>query len=206
MNVPVCLFARPPVAGVVKTRLAAAVGETMAARVADALLRDAIDAVRAADLRPVWASTEAVADVGVELWLQGDGDLGARLEAVLARGVAEAGGALAVGPDTLGLDPAVLRQAVDAVRAGRPCLGPAVDGGFWCLGLPRVPRALLVDVPWSDRRTGEVVWDRLTKAFGEVVLLPERRDVDEVGDLEVLWASPWLHGTSQRVLELGHFL
>lgn len=204
-GLPACLFARPPRAGEVKTRLAARIGADAAAAVAAAMLEDAIDAVLAVPtLRPVWACTEA-ASARVEVWPQGDGDLSARVERVLAAG-APFGGALALGPDTLGMDPAALGAAAAAVAAGEAALGRAEDGGFWCLGLARVPLGLLAGVGWSQPTTADQVEARLRAAGLVVRALPVRRDVDEVDDLRALLTTPAWHTTSPRLLAVARGL
>jgi glycosyltransferase A (GT-A) superfamily protein (DUF2064 family) len=199
------LFARPPRPGEVKTRLAARVGAAAAAEVAAAMLEDAIDAVLAvAALRPIWACTEAVS-ARVEVWPQGDGDLSARVERVLAAG-APFGGALALGPDTLGMDPEALGAAAAAVRAGEAALGRAEDGGFWCLGLRAVPAGLLAGVGWSAPTTADEVEARLRAAGIVVRALPVRRDVDGWDDLVALLNTPAWHPTSPRLLAVARRL
>lgn len=204
------LFARPPSPGRVKTRLATDVGAEVAAEVARALLADAVEAVgRAPSWRPVWACTEAAtpSDWGLPealpVWLQGGGDLSARVTRILQRGVSTAGAAVALGPDTLGLDVDGLEAAAAAVRAGRPCLGRAEDGGFWALGLAADPGDLLDGVTWSAPTTGDEVWARLVARWPDAVALAPRRDLDDVRDLDHLLATPALWSTSPRVLAAG---
>ena len=204
-GLPACLFARPPRPSEVKTRLAARIGPAAAAAVAAAMLEDAIDAVLAVPaLRPVWACTEP-ATARVEVWAQGEGDLSARVERVLAAG-ARFGGALALGPDTLGMDPEALGAAAAAVRAGEAALGRAEDGGFWCLGLAATPAGLLAGVGWSQATTADEVEARLRSAGMVVRALPVRRDVDELDDLRALVSTPRWHTTSPRLLEIARGL
>ena len=79
------LFAKRPVPGAVKTRLAAATSPAWAGRVAEAFLRDTLARLRRLDVRRVvvFAPADAGADMallagpGFELVPQSDGDLGA---------------------------------------------------------------------------------------------------------------------------------
>jgi glycosyltransferase A (GT-A) superfamily protein (DUF2064 family) len=90
----ICVFAKPPHPGHVKTRLARSVGSVAAAQLAQAFLEDTWALVR----QLPWAhAVAALADgpmtialEGGELWSQGEGDLGARLERVLQRALATA--------------------------------------------------------------------------------------------------------------------
>jgi len=86
-----------------------------------------------------------------------------------------------VGMDTPQLTPELLAPAfaADAWQGCDAWFGPAVDGGFWALGLarPRSPE-LLLGVPMSTPSTGTVQRSRLTAAGLRVRDLPTLRDVD----------------------------
>ena len=60
----VCVFAKPPRPGEVKTRLAAEIGAGAAARLATAFLEDTLVSLRRLPLRVVLASTEPGVYVG----------------------------------------------------------------------------------------------------------------------------------------------
>ena len=86
-SIHLCLFAKPPRPGQVKTRLAADLGAQRAAELARAFLEDCWAGLSALDwAEPVLASTGALTglddlDPARQLWDQGVGDLGARLAA-----------------------------------------------------------------------------------------------------------------------------
>ena len=98
----VCVFAKPPRAGEVKTRLIPAVGAGGASDLARAFLIDTCDALRdRRDVRGVLATSGALDDelawrTAMPIWPQGDGDLGARMARVIDRGLATAPWAIAV--------------------------------------------------------------------------------------------------------------
>lgn len=182
-RVPVCVFAKPPVAGEVKTRLSRGIGAARAARLARAFFHDTWATVRALPwARPILASTTAdtsafeLASDDVEVWLQGPGDLGERMERILARGLAEAGLALLIGADIPGLPPAHLEQARAVLGRNEAVLGRTEDGGFYVIGLSRLPPGLLADLPWGSPDTLARTEERLTRA-------PSWFDVDETDDL-----------------------
>lgn len=191
-RVPVCVFAKPPVVGEAKTRLARHVGANAAARLARAFFEDTWAVVR--DLpwaRPILATTtpdvtafgERFAHEDVEVWMQGDGDLGARMERVLARAVGEAGRAIGIGSDLPGLPAAHLEAARAALETHDAVLGPADDGGFWLLGLSRVPEGLLRALPWSAPDTLARTERRLAELGLACARAPGWFDVDEAHDL-----------------------
>ncbi|GAC1342867.1 MAG: hypothetical protein NVSMB23_16000 [Myxococcales bacterium] len=185
----VCIFAKPPVAGAVKTRLALGVGVERAAALARAFLDDTVAAVGQADwARAALASTEPV-DSDLEVILQGEGDLGARLERVLAQALRDAPFALAIGADAPGLPLRLLAQARAALATADAVVGPADDGGFYLLGLSRCPPGLLAGLPWSEPETCARTLARLRdRGFSPAVIEPWF-DVDVAADLDRLRAA-----------------
>jgi rSAM/selenodomain-associated transferase 2/rSAM/selenodomain-associated transferase 1 len=190
-----CVFAKPPRPGNVKTRLAAGVGHSMAARLAGAFLQDTWALVSGLSwARPVLATSEgAAADFdlpgGCTLWPQGDGDLGQRLERILRRALSEADLALAIGADTPGLPARLLMEATRALAEADAVLGPCEDGGFYLLGLKRCPRGLLSDLGWSKPTTFADTQARLRERGLVVRVLEPWFDVDTPEDLDRLRSS-----------------
>jgi glycosyltransferase A (GT-A) superfamily protein (DUF2064 family) len=64
--------------------------------------------------------------------------------------------------------------------------GPAVDGGFWALGLRHPDGALLRGVPMSRDDTGERTLRRLETAGLRVRRLVPLRDIDGIADLDAV--------------------
>jgi rSAM/selenodomain-associated transferase 2/rSAM/selenodomain-associated transferase 1 len=184
-----CIFAKPPVAGSAKTRLAAELGAERAAALARAFLVDTCGTARARPwARPILATTGELepalrAELALPVWQQGDGDLGARMEHVLVRALTETPIAIAVGADSPGLPPRLLDAAWAALATADAVIGPADDGGFYLLGLRRCPAGLLADLPWSAPDTRACTVDRL-RAHGMIVReLAPWFDVDRAEDL-----------------------
>jgi len=186
--VVICIFAKPPVAGQVKTRLAAALGSERAAELARAFLDDTISAVQALPwAQPALATTEIV-ESGLPLLLQGEGDLGERIERVLRAALQVAPPAIAIGADA----PALPRRFLEAARAALDradaVVGPAEDGGFYLLGLRLCPEGLLAGLPWSASDTFTRTVERLRARGLRVEVLERWFDVDRAEDLERLRA------------------
>lgn len=185
----VCVFAKPPVAGVSKTRLAAGVGPERAARLAGAFLTDTLRPLSAIPgLRLVLSTTDVEGDFGpipeVERVPQGGGDLGARVARTLSRELERGPWTLALGADSPGLPVERIHEAIAALEAGRAVLGPTEDGGFYLLGLCRCPEGLLADLPWSSPETAAATWARLVDHGLAPIRLAPWFDLDEVADLE----------------------
>ncbi len=193
-EVTVCVFAKPPRAGGVKTRLASALGDEQAAALAGAFFEDTWAAAGALPwAAPVLATTEphaaewALANVA-PAWPQGGGDLGDRLERVLRRALRATPAALAIGSDTPGLPPRLLSEARLALRSADAVLGPCEDGGFYLLGLRRCPEGLLRDLPWSASDTFVRTLARLRERGLSTAVLSPWFDVDRPADLARLAA------------------
>jgi glycosyltransferase A (GT-A) superfamily protein (DUF2064 family) len=179
----------------VKTRLAAAVGPELAASLAAAALLDTVAACAAAfeechlaldgDLDDaVDGEALLAATAGWRVFAQSAGELGARL-AHAHEVVASAGTdpVVQVGMDTPHVTPALLRAVAQRADAGTAVLGPAVDGGWWVLGLTCARGAsALVDVPMSRPDTGHATRSALIGAGLKVRSVASLRDVDTAED------------------------
>lgn len=192
MSTVVCVFAKPPLPGRVKTRLAAAIGEQRAADLARAFVRDTWATLQAIPwARAVLATTDPgtaqALGLDAEEWLQGGGDLGERVERVLARAIDENGPpAIGIGADTPGLPQRLLERARRALAHADAVLGPARDGGFYMIGLRRCPPGLLGGLPWSRANTFARSLARLRQRGLKTRVLPRWFDVDTLSDLDLL--------------------
>ena len=188
----VAVFAKAPLPGRVKTRLSPALRPDEAADLYRALLLDTIDVVESTDARVTVAFTSATDRRALErllgrrrrLLLQPPGDMGARIEGVLDR-LREHGArrALVVGSDCPGLTPERVREAWQALENAPAVLGPALDGGFYLLGLARAETGLLRGIPWSTAAVLESTRARLHERGLPVHELPPERDLDTPRDL-----------------------
>lgn len=190
----ICVFAKPPVPGRVKTRLAARFGAAYAAELAAAFLEDTWGLVNSvAWAEPVLATTGAFPALGwrgaAEVWLQGEGDLGERMERVARRALERADSVLLVGADSPGLPPRLLEQAREALLGADAVLGPSDDGGFYLLGLRRCPEGLLRGLPWSAPTTLAATRARLEERGLAARSIDGWFDVDVPADLERLRAG-----------------
>lgn len=195
-RVRICVFAKPPLPGRVKTRLARTVGSGPAADLALAFLRDTWSAIRALD----WADTviattdvramAATAPAGAEIWPQGSGDLGARMTRVLRRALRTHEAAMVIGTDVPDLPANRLTAARRSLRAHDAVLGPAEDGGFYLLGLTRCPPDLLAGLAWSQPRTGHDTLARMRSLGLDVATVASWHDVDDEAGLRRLRQRP----------------
>lgn len=177
------VIAKAPAPGRVKTRLVPPLTYSQAADVARAAL---VDTLRVASKVPAARHVVAL-DGAPGSWLpagwhvvaQSSGGLDVRLAAAFANARPDAP-ALLIGMDT----PQVQADQLAAFDPARydAAFGPAVDGGFWALGLREPARAaqLIPGVPMSMPHTGEVQLRRLRRAGLDVQLLDGLSDVDTI--------------------------
>ena len=196
----VIVFAKAPVAGAVKTRLAGALGAAGAARLAARMLDATTARAREAAVGPVevccapdashpafTALTRSAA--GLTLTEQGDGDLGQRMHRAFERVLASQACAIGIGTDAPALDADYLREAAMALLGHDAVIGPAVDGGYALLGLRRPQAALFDGIDWSTPHVLAQTRDRLGRLGLTWAELAPLHDIDEPADLRHLPAG-----------------
>lgn len=195
------LFARAPVAGAVKTRLAARLGADGSARLYRAFLEDAARIYAVGEWSPVLYADSAsghptLVSIFGAPWrreTQAEGDLGRRLtEAFAAERARTASAVAAVGSDHPALPRASVVRLFQAIAGGKDAaIIPARDGGYCAIALSeRVePEAVFEGIPWSSESTLEVTLERLRRRRLPVTLLDPAYDVDRPEDLDFLRAD-----------------
>ncbi|WP_338241392.1 TIGR04282 family arsenosugar biosynthesis glycosyltransferase [Aurantiacibacter hainanensis] len=179
----VALFAKFPLAGEAKTRLAPMLGEAGAAEVHRRMVERTLATVRESGLPfAVHATGAPLAEFAdwlgadVPLVEQGDGDLGARLARVEAP-------AIVLGADIPGLTADHLREAARALRHDPVVIGPATDGGYYLLGFSAPVPMLWRDMPWGTETVLAETQRRLRAEGIAFSLLGELDDCDRPEDL-----------------------
>jgi hypothetical protein len=203
VSTAITVFAKAPVPGLAKTRLAPALGAEGAAALAGRMLSHALAQAAAADVGPVElcaapdathpALRAAAAEHGARLTGQGSGDLGLRMHRAFVRSLMRHGRALLIGTDAPSLDAAVLRQAARALENHDAVFVPALDGGYALVGQRRADPRWFSDMRWSHPRVMEQTRDRLRAAGVRWAELEPVADIDEPADLVHL-PSGWLDG------------
>jgi rSAM/selenodomain-associated transferase 1 len=134
------------------------------------------------------AALRALLPAGFGLLAQGEGDLGARMAKAVADLLAAGHpGVVLIGSDSPTMPMAILRAAVDAVRAGdHVVLSPALDGGYTLIGLSRPQPRLFDDMPWSTSDVYRLTAQRAREIDLPVVALPRWYDVDDAASFAML--------------------
>lgn len=215
------IFAKHPTPGAVKTRLCPPLTPQEAARLAEAMLRDAVARARAGDFRRalVFAPAERAGwfrstfPEVAEQWPQVGAGLGARLAGFVARAFERrlARTLVIVGSDQPLVPLACLEEAHARLERGADCvLGPDLGGGYHLVGLRRSVPELFTEVPMSSPGMAAATL-RLARARGlSVAELAAHPDVDLPADLEHLRAVlaaradlPFVDHTRRALAELA---
>ncbi len=197
---PACrllIFAKAPIPGRVKTRLAGRLGPRGAAALYEKLLRRTLAIADAARLCPIelWCAPDArhgffIAcrrDYGLRLRRQCGDDLGRRMNHALSQTLNQGGPAVVIGGDCASLGGAELREAFQQLAAGSTAvLGPAADGGYVLIGLNRAAPALFRNIAWGTSTVLDATRRRLRRAGLNWAELPTGWDVDTPADLRRL--------------------
>jgi len=199
------IFAKAPIPGEVKTRLCPPLTPEEAATLHGSFVLDMLERTKlaVATFRLPFQRYLACAPFsehvffrimeerhGVRLLDQVGRDLGQRMQRAFAELFAKGyQQVIIVGTDVPTLPLTVYQEACAILNRFDVVLGPALDGGYYLIGLTKPAEGLFAEIPWS---TGHVLaaTQQQAKALGlSVGLTATWRDVDRIGDLQMLIAE-----------------
>lgn len=127
---------------------------------------------------------------GVRLLDQVGEDLGQRLHRtfvdLFAKGYKQV---IIVGTDIPTLPLSVYQEAIEMLGRSDVVLGPALDGGYYLIGLTQPTEKLFAGVPWSTDQVLAVTQQQAMTLGLSVGLTAVWRDVDTIADLQSLIAE-----------------
>lgn len=204
------IFGKAPIPGQVKTRLCPPLTPDEAATLHGSLVLDVVERSRGlAKLDRVFACAPSRDHVffkvlgerhGLALIDQVGDDLGSRMDRafrdVFAMGYQRI---LLVGTDVPALQASSLTQALGLLHNHDVVLGPALDGGYYLIGLKQPVPGLFADIPWSTDRVCAATTSKAEALGLKTALLPPCRDLDTIDDLLALAkeAGPAAQGTKR---------
>jgi rSAM/selenodomain-associated transferase 1 len=122
-----------------------------------------------------------------DVYLQGGGGLGLRMQRQFALGFAQGYRAIVlVGSDLPRLAASDLQQAFAALQRQPLVLGPADDGGYWLIGLQRPAAALFAGIDWGGSQVLAQTLAQARRLALPFSLLDYQADLDRACDL-----VPW---------------
>ena len=182
------IFTRNPVLGKCKTRLAATIGDEAALEVYKFLLGHTVNITKGVSAikqvyysEKIWPNDVWSADF-YDKRIQKGNDLGIRMANAFQDGFS-AGfkKIIVIGSDMFDLAKSDIENAFDLLEENDFVIGPAVDGGYYLLGMKKFKPELFEGKPWG---TESVLSDTLKDLMGEkLALQEERNDIDLYEDI-----------------------
>jgi hypothetical protein len=191
------IFTRYPEPGKTKTRLIPVLGSVGAANLQRQMTEHTILQVK---------QLQKAIDISVEIWFsdgdlqlmqkwlgsdlvyqpQGEGDLGLRMARSLLQAFQSgAEKAIIIGTDCPGLNPEILATAFDKLRTFDLVLGPALDGGYYLIGLRQLIPELFANIEWGTANVFQKTVEIAQKVNLSYVNLVSLADVDRPEDLSI---------------------
>ncbi|MFM7407343.1 MAG: TIGR04282 family arsenosugar biosynthesis glycosyltransferase [Cuspidothrix sp.] len=190
------IFTRYPEPGKTKTRLIPAVGEIGAANLHQQMTESTISQVQklaniiriSVEIRFTGGNLQKMQNwLGndLEYQTQGEGDLGIRMERSLTNAFQQkAEQVIIIGTDCPSLNSQILATAFQQLKTFNLVLGPAVDGGYYLIGLQQPIPELFTNIHWG---TDQVLIQTLKIAQNHdlsIYSLPPLADIDRPDDLK----------------------
>ena len=201
--VEIAVFARAPVPGQAKTRLAPRLGFDAAARLQSWLTWRALEratAVPGARVclwtagepgHPLWQ--ELAAALNIEVRSQVGGALGARMAHAFSTTLADKSGPmLLIGTDCPAQTPLDLIDAIESLKRADAVIQPALDGGYVLIGLNRPCSELFDGIAWSTASVAGSTRRRARSARLDLAEIKPLPDLDLPADLDAALAAGWV--------------
>jgi hypothetical protein len=189
------IFAKAPVAGEVKTRLAADIGHVKACTVYQSLLLSTVENTYSNGWdAELWCSPDTedpvLQSIGkqytIELLKQCDGDIGNRMLFALKSGIKKARKVVLIGSDSPVISASYIEQAFAALDTNDVVFGPVEDGGYVLIACNTTQDNMFNDVEWGSAVTLEQNIKAVERCGLSYGLLGALWDVDDINDYQRL--------------------
>ena len=190
-----CVFAKAPISGKVKTRLLPILSEQQACRAHKKLLQHCISQTQSADWQcQLWTTDtfhpyikETAQQYAMSLHAQQGANLGEKMAFAVQQSLDNFKHVIIVGTDCPSIDSMLINEAVKKLKAGFDVvLGPATDGGYVLIGLSIVENSIFDDIEWGSSEVLDTTRIRLRDAGLAWHELSAQRDIDRPDDLQYL--------------------
>ncbi len=178
------IFIKNAVAGKVKTRLANTVGETRALSIYRALLQHTrnvalgVEADRQLFYSDQVESNDEWPAEDFEKFVQQGPDLGARMHEAFQSAFKAHDRVVIIGSDCATLTSQIVNDAFAALEQHDFVIGPALDGGYYLLGMRFFTPVLFENVTWSTDSVFTQTINKINTLGQSYTLLPELSDID----------------------------
>jgi len=199
------IFVKNPVKGKVKTRLARSVGEQKALTIYEHLLNHTHNITKDISCDKLLFYSDFIPSAG-DQWdgviykkqLQSGNDLGSRMQNAFSTAFSQgASSTIIIGSDCLELNLELIEEAFSKLQQYDFVIGPALDGGYYLLGMKHLPlipslkegikgRSIFQNKKWSTSTVFEDTINDIKQLNATYFELPVLSDIDEAKDLERL--------------------
>jgi hypothetical protein len=194
MTAEVVIFAKAPVAGKVKTRLAATIGADLAAAAHQAFVADTVATVVESGLTGLIAYAgdsahsgfDCARAAGFAFEEQPAGDLGHRMSSLLKSRLNSSERVVFVGTDSPTLPAEFITRAAQLLDEVDVVVGPSFDGGYYLIALKHAHSSLFEGISWSTDEVFSQTLDRCLESGLTHTVLPFWYDVDHADDLRFM--------------------
>lgn len=190
----ILIFAREPIVGNVKTRLARSIGDQAALQFHQEIVTKTVEMAANSGLaelelhvsgnmeHPFFRSMAE--QYGMRICLQEGNDLGEKMFYALNQSLDHTSYCILIGTDCPVMTANYLKQAFDLLEKGLDAvIGPAEDGGYVLIGASRVDISWFKNIDWGSQHVLAQSRQRLTANNARYGELPQLWDVDHIDDL-----------------------
>lgn len=184
------IFIRNPELGKVKTRLAQRLGDEKTLQIYEALLGHTrkialrLNVSRWLFYSHFIDSKDNWSNEAFTKRLQIEGDLGQKIRSGFEQAFQEHDKVLIIGSDCASLTAQIVQDGFDALDRDDFVLGPALDGGYYLLGMRQYTASLFEDIPWSTEEVAKLTLAKIEAMGASCHLLPALSDIDYAEDWE----------------------
>jgi rSAM/selenodomain-associated transferase 1 len=185
------IFTKNPELGKCKTRLASSIGDESALNVYEQLLTHTSDFTSKVDADGFVYYSKNIAQN--DNWdsehftkkIQVEGDLGIKMATAIKENI-DAGyeKVVLIGSDCAEINETDIELAFEALNTSEVVIGPAIDGGYYLIGMRTFIPSLFQDKSWSTPDLINETISTLKNQHINFSLLSEKSDIDYKKDLE----------------------
>ena len=193
--------------GKVKTRLAKTIGNQAAFEVYSELVKITEQATKEtiADKRIYFSDTIVETKWGTHFKATQEGiDLGERMKNAFNKGFADGYERIVlIGSDLPDINASHLKAGLQALKQNEVVFGPAIDGGYYLIGMTKMNDPVFDNKPWSQPNLLKLTLSELEQKNISYTLLEALNDIDTFKDLEASTFYKTNQKLRQRIQQLN---
>lgn len=181
------VFVKNIILGKVKTRLAKTIGDVGAFNIYSELFSITERESQKANIdRHIYFSDVIIPSKweGDLKFVQEGENLGEKMKNAFQHGFDEGyENIILIGSDLPNISKEIIESGFDALQDNDVTFGPALDGGYYLIGLSKMNASIFEDKPWSQSTLLDVTLHQLSEQQSSVSLLTPLNDIDTFEDL-----------------------